>query len=237
MLRSVVRPSALAASVVLSAALLAGCSGDDEAPAGEGSTPEEVMEQAKATLDETSGLAISLRTDDLPDGVTGIVAAEGVGTRAPAFEGSITVNLLGQQVEVPVVAVDDTVHAQVPLTPGWQEIDPDEYGAPDPADLMSPDAGFSSILPATTDLEEGESVRGGADNAEVLTEYTGTVPDTAVQNVIPSASGDFDATYTVSADGELRTAVLTGVFYADSPAMTYTIGFDDYGTDRDITAP
>ena len=47
----------------------------------------------------------------------------------------------------------------------------------------------------------------------MLTEYTGTVPDTAVKNVIPSASGDFDATYTVTEDGELREVVLTGAFY------------------------
>ena len=52
---------------------------------------------------------------------------------------------------------------------------------------MSPDAGFSSLLPRPTTLEEGESVRGGEDNDEVLTEYTGTVPGDAVKNVIPSA--------------------------------------------------
>ncbi|GGO69344.1 LppX_LprAFG lipoprotein [Nocardioides deserti] len=239
-LRPVVMPAlAPALGLVLTAALVAGCSGgdDDSTPVGEEQTPAEVMELAKTTFDETSGLSITLTTDDLPEGVTGIVDASGVGTHAPAFEGSITVVLLGQQVEVPVVAVDDKVYAQVPFTDGWQDIDPTEYGAPDPAGLMSPDAGFSALLPATTDLEEGESVRGGANNDEVLTEYTGTVPDTAVKNVIPSASGDFDATYTITAEGELRSAVLTGIFYADSPEMTYTIGFDDYGTEQDITAP
>ena len=102
---------------------------------------------------------------------------------------------------------------------------------------MSDDAGFSSLLPATTDVEKGDSVRGGADNSEVLTEYTGTVSGDVVKNVIPTASGDFDATYTVSDDGELREADLTGVFYKDSDSMTYTVTFDDYGTDKDITAP
>ncbi|MDN4163601.1 LppX_LprAFG lipoprotein [Nocardioides abyssi] len=239
-LRPVVMPAlAPALGLVLTAGVVAGCSGgdDDSSPVGEEQSPAEVMELAKTTFDETSGLSITLTTDDLPEGVTGIVDASGVGTHAPAFEGSITVVLMGQEVEVPVVAVDDKVYAQVPFTNGWQDIDPTEYGAPDPAGLMSTDAGFSALLTATTGLEEGESVRGGANNDEVLTEFTGTVPDTAVKNVIPSASGDFDATYTVTAEGELRSAVLTGVFYADSPAMTYTIGFDDYGTEQDITAP
>jgi lipoprotein LprG len=31
--------------------------------------------------------------------------------------------------------------------------------------------------------------------------------------------------------------VLTGVFYPGTDPMTYTIGFDDYGTDKEITAP
>ncbi len=212
------------------------CSDDDE-PVSEGKPPEEVMELAKTTVDETSGLSISLSTDDLPDGVTGIVAADGVGTHAPAFEGTITVRLLGNSVEVPVIAADDEVFVILPLTSDYQSIDPGEYGAPDPAQLMSPDEGFSSLLPATTELEAGDSVRGGEDNKEVLTEYTGTVPSSAVVNVIPSAEGDFDVTYSITSEGELREVVLTGVFYPDSDEMTYTLGFDDYGTEQDITAP
>ncbi|MEV7428937.1 LppX_LprAFG lipoprotein [Nocardioides sp. NPDC092400] len=247
MLRSVVGPvrpartlAALGLAATLSTALLTGCSGDDDGgsgPAADDQTPEEVLAAAKTAFDETSGLSIRLSTDDLPEGVTGIVDAAGTGTHAPAFEGALTVRIFGQEAEVPVVAVDDKVFAQLPLTNGWQDIDPTEYGAPDPADLMSPDRGFSALLPATTGVEEGESVRGGEKNDQVLTEYTGTVPDTAVANVIPGASGDFDATYTVDDDGLLTSAVLTGVFYADSPSMTYTIDFADYGTEQDITAP
>ncbi|WP_432478625.1 LppX_LprAFG lipoprotein [Nocardioides sp. GXQ0305] len=222
---------------LLAAALLAlsACSGDD--PADEGPTPEEVMADAKATLDHTSGVSITLATEDLPEGVTAIRRAEGVGTHAPAFEGTLTVVLSGTDFDVPVVALDGKVWAQIPLTPGWSDVDPAEYGAPDPAQLMSTDDGLSSLLTATTGLEAGDSVRGGDDNREVLTEYTGSVPGDVVDGVIPSASGDFDAAYTVTEDGELRTARLTGVFYPDTDPMTYTIGFDDYGSSPDITAP
>lgn len=229
-----IRTTALA--VASAALLLSGCS-DDAGGVSEGRTPEEVMELAKDTLDETTGVSISLSTDDLPDGVTGIKGASGVGTHDPAFDGEITVVLSGTDFDVPIVAVDGKVYAQIPLTPGWSDVDPAEYGAPDPAQLMSPDAGFSSLLTATDDLEEGESVRGGENNDEVLTEFTGTVPGDVVSNVIPSASGDFDATYTISDEGELREAVLTGVFYPETEPMTYTLGFEDYGTEKDITAP
>ena len=229
------RRTAALTAAVLTALALTSCT-DASSSAGDES-PEDVLAAAKAKLDETSGVNLTLTTDDLPSDVTGVEKASGIGTHDPAFDGSITVVLSGQAFEVPVVSVDDKVYVQLPLTPGWQDIDPGDYGAPDPARLMSDDAGFSSLLPATTDVEKGDSVRGGSDNSEVLTEYTGTVSGDVVKNVIPTASGDFDATYTISDDGELREADLTGVFYKDSDSMTYTVTFDDYGTDKDITAP
>ena len=224
---------ALAGTLALSA-----CSDDGKAKGAEDKSPQEVLEAAATTLNETSGVNLTLTTTDLPDGVSGITKADGVATNAPAFEGTITVIFAGQSVDVPVVAVDDVVYAQIPFAPGWQDIDPGEYGAPDPAALISAEAGFSSLLGVTTDLEEGETVRGGADNTEVLTTFTGTVPGTAMKKVIPSSSGDsFDAEYLVSDDGELRQAVLTGVFYPKSAEMTYTVDFADYGTSKDIVAP
>jgi lipoprotein LprG len=229
------RVLSLLASVVLALVAVA-CSGD---PEEEQATPEEVMGEAKATLDDTTGLRLVLDTEALPEGVAGITNADGVATADPAFDGVISIIFAGQSVEVPVVSVDEVVYAQLPLTTGWSEVDPAEYGAPDPAALVDPETGFSSLLPATEDLERGGSVRGGADNNEILTEYTGTVPGDAMANVIPSAEADgtFDATYTVSDSGELREAVLTGVFYPDSEPMTYTVDFTEYGTEQEIAAP
>ena len=232
-MRMPARPLALLAAGALLG--LTGCT-EDAAPA-EGETPEDVLAQAKQALDDTSGIRLSLDADELPPGVSAVSGAEGVGTHAPAFDGTLDVVLAGSEFEVPVIAVDGTVYAQVPLVPGWQDVDPAEYGAPDPAQLMSTDAGFSSLLPATEGVEQGESVRGGENNEEVLTEYTGTVPGDVVGNVIPSASGEFDATYTITDGGELRTVVLTGVFYPDTSPMTYTISISDYGSEPSISAP
>ena len=47
----------------------------------------------------------------------------------------------GQSVDVPVIAVDGKVYAQLPFTGGeWDTVNPKEYGAPDPADLSAPTA-------------------------------------------------------------------------------------------------
>lgn len=226
----------LAVLLACSLVALSGCSGG-EGKVSNGKTPDEVLALAKQSLDETSGVTLTMEADALPPGISAISSAEGVATRAPAFEGTLDVVLGGSEFEVPVIAVDGTVYAQIPLVPGWSDVDPAEYGAPDPAQLMSPDTGFSSLLTATDGVEEGESVRGGQNNEEVLTEFSGTVPGDVVSNVIPSASGDFKAAYTISAGGELRTAELTGEFYPATEPMTYTLGFDDYGTEQDITAP
>lgn len=230
------RRAASALAVVLAVVSLSvtACSGDSS---DSGPTAAQALAEAKKHLDDTSGVRIGLSTDNLPDGVTGVQNAEGVGTHAPAFDGKITVVLSGQAFEVPVVAVDRKVYVQLPLTPGWQDIDPSDYGAPDPAQLMSPDHGFSALLAHTTDLKKGDSVRGGEKNDEVLTEYSGKVGADVVRDVIPTASGDFDATYTITDGGELRSAHLTGVFYKDSDPMSYTVTFEDYGTTKDITAP
>ena len=85
-------------------------------------------------------------------------------------------------------------------------------------------------------LEQGEQVRGGTDNRDVLTTYTGTVAGDVVSGIIPSATGDFDATYTVSDDDELRSMELTGDFYG-AGSMTYSITFADYGAEPSISAP
>ena len=228
----------LAVLVVAVVALTgAACSKKDD-KSDHADSPEDVMRLAQGKLDDTSGLQLSLTTQDLPEGVTGLVSAEGTGTDAPAFDGNITVMIAGTEVPVPVIAVDGKVFAKIPLTIGWSDVDPSEYGAPDPAALVAPGTGFSSLLPITTDLKKGDSERGGANNDEILTVYTGKVPGEAMKKVIPSSSGgSFDVAYKITDQGELREAKLTGVFYPKTEAMTYTVTFDDYGTTKEISAP
>ena len=201
-------------------------------------SPEKVLGLAKDHLDQTSGVHFAISSDDIPKGVTTLEKADGVLTRAPAFKGTITVPVLGTTADIGVVAVDGKVYAKIPFTSGYQTIDPSDYGVPDPTTLLDPDTGISSLLAATEDVAKGDSVRGGKDNKSVLTEYTGTVPGDDVAAVLPGATGDFDATYTIDDQEILSKAVITGHFNgADEAANTYTVTVDDYGTDEKITAP
>lgn len=235
------RARLLAAPVVLAVALgvLTACSGDDSGGGGGGRTPEQVLAAAKKTLDETTGVNVELVTKDLPGGVTGITSAEGTGVHPSAFQGTFKLSVNGLPADADVIAVNGTTYAKNSLLlPDWTQIDPATYGAPDPAKLMDPDGGFSGLLSAAEDVEKGDSVRGGKDNKEILTEYTGTISSDAVSALVPSAEGDFAFTYTISDNDELRQAVLKGAFYGkDHGDVTYTLTLDDYGTQKDIQAP
>jgi len=200
--------------------------------------PAEALALAKRTLDATSGVRFRLRTDDLPDGVTAPTSAAGVLTDAPAFQGEITAPVKGLTVAVDVIAVDGEVHAKFPFVQEYAEIDPEDYGVPDPATLLDPDTGLPSLLSSGEHVRRGESIRGGAGNRTVVTEYAATLPGDTVAGVIPGSEGDFAATYTIGSDGALDAAVLTGHFNGlDSPANTYTLTIDDYGVEQRIEAP
>jgi lipoprotein LprG len=231
----------LAAPLALGLTLagLTGCSDDSKGGGDDNASATEALAAAKKTLDETSGVTISMSTDDLPKGVTGITSAEGTAVHPSAFEGTFKLSVSGLPADADVIAVDGKTYAKNSLLlPDWTEIDPSDYGAPDPTKLMDPDSGFSGLLAAAEDVKVGDTVRGGEDNKEILTEYTGTISSDAVKALIPSAEGDFSFTYTISDDDELREAVIKGAFYGeDAGDVTYTLTLDDYGTEKDITAP
>lgn len=233
------------ASVALTTALLLGtaaCFGQDgggDGPVGEGRTPQEVMELAKQTLDEAEGVRLDLYAVGLPKDVTNaLIEANGVAVRPSSFDGSGRVRARGFEVDADLRAIADDVWVRSPiLGDAWMKVDPSDYGIPNPNDLMAPEGGLSELLLENEGLEEGRTVRGGANNDEVLTTYTGTLPGEAVQDVVSIASGDdFDMEYLVADDGELREIRISGEFYGGDE-LTYVVGLDDYGTTREIKAP
>ena len=212
---------------------LVACSDDG---GGSGGTPEEVLAAAKQALDDTSGVTLSLKTEELPDDVDGVREATGAATHAPAFDGDLTVVVNGLDVDVAVVSVDGKVYAKLPFTLDFAEVNPADYGAPDPAQLMDPDTGLSSWLTEATGIEEGDRVR---DGEIVLSSYSGSLPGEVVDASIPSADpdADFPVTFQIDDDGRLRSTEISGPFYGSKGTVDYTVSVDDYGTDKEITKP
>ncbi len=214
--------------------LTVACSGESDDVAER--TPEQVLAAAKQRLDDTSGVHVAVSTEKLPSGVAGVLGAEGVGLHPPAFEGTLHVVAEGITADVDVIAVDGAVYAKLPFTGRFTEVDPADYNAPDPAALMAPEGGLSSLLTAAEQVARGEQRR---DGASVLTTWTGTVPGQAVAAVIPTAAtgAAFDASFAIDDDQLLHSATLTGPFYPDADPVTYTLSFEKYGTTATITAP
>lgn len=223
----------VAAAVAVPLLLVTACSGGgDDKP----STPEDVLAEAKTKLDDTPGVSLEVTAGELPKGVDALVEATGVGTHAPAFEGDIKVLVNNLSLEAPVIAVEGLVFAKLPFTSEYNEVDPENYGAPDPSTLMDPTTGLSSWLTSLEGVEEGDETR---DGDRVLTTYTGTLPGSTVAEFIPSASpkADFDATFSIDDDGRLASAEVGGPFYGEGGVVEYTLDVADYGTDKEITRP
>lgn len=242
-----VRRTAAAAVLALTATFaLAACSGDDDEPSGNASadsdgddavSAEEALGFAKTRLDETSGVRLTLATDDSPDADAFLSEATGVITADPAaFEGQASGSFQGLPADgIDIISVDDAVY--VNLLGSFSPFTLPDC-VPDPAGLLDPDTGFATVLTAAEDAEAGEQQRGGANNDQIFTPYTATVPGTAVQNLLPCAPGEsFQATFDVDDDGLLRNAEITGEFFPEVGEVTYTIAIDEYDVEQEITAP
>jgi lipoprotein LprG len=225
---------AACAAVLAGFALLGACSDDDTSDA----SPDELRDRlasAKTQLDEAASIEFSLTADELPDGVTGLMDAEGIGTHDPAFEGTVTVSAMGG-VNADVIAVGDDVYAKVSFTPDYTPVDPSDLGAPNPALLFDPDVGVTTFLTSTGDLEAGEQSR---DGSLVLTTVTGSLSGDVVQRLIPTAesTAEFDVEYRLTDDDALHDAVMTGPFYGDAGDVTYTMSLTASDESVEITAP
>lgn len=227
------RTAALAGIVLALSVLLAGCGGSDEGPSN--ANVSEVLELAKKQFDEAASVRLTLATASVPTSGDAVLGASGVLTHQPGFEGEVTVVLSGFNAEVPIVSVDGVVFAKLPLTTAYAEIDPAEYGAPDPADFADLERGISGMLVQLQDAEETGQQR---DGDQVLTTYSGTLAGSFVKPIIPSADAKtYDAVVGIDEDGRMVTLSVTGAFFTADGDVTYDLTFEEYGEDVTVTAP
>jgi len=236
-LRGSRRVLAATCTAVLASIALASCTGDDGGGSGDGEDLDARMESARESLDSAESIDLHLSTDSLPDGVQGLLDADGVGNHDPAFEGTVSVVAGGLgTIDADVVAVDGEVYAELPFTGSFAPIDPDQYGAPDPAALVDAEGGVSGWL---TDSEELESAGESRDGEDVLTAVSGTLPGSVVDALIPSADEEatFEVEFRLTDDDELRDATITGPFYPDADDVTYDLTVEPSDESVDISAP
>jgi hypothetical protein len=220
------------ALAALAGPVLAGCGGDG----GGAESPDELLDQARTTLDETQTVHFVLTSDGAPGTGTLLLGGEGDVARPASFAGVLHVQAAGSSLDLPVVSVDGTVYAQIPFTEGYSVVDPADYGFGDPGALLDPDTGISSLLSAAEDAELGDERRVAG---EVVREVTVSIPGERVEEVLTSAdpSRPVAARMSIASDsGQLLRAELTGPFFSADDS-TFILELSDYGADVEITAP
>ncbi|MEV0800909.1 LppX_LprAFG lipoprotein [Kribbella sp. NPDC050281] len=230
---------ALGAVLVLA---LAGCSDKKDSGDGDGQSgddPVAMLTAAKKAIDEAASVHIVLTGRDLPETAQALASGDGVATHAPAFKGKLTVRAAGSPIDAEVVAVDGKVYAKLPLTGRFLELTPSQLaglGAPDPAILLDPSKGLTSVLPKVKDPKiKGET----RDGAKVLTEITGAVPGKSLQGIFPKAPADQDFPSTFKIDNDTKqlvAATISGPFY-EGATSSYDVTLDKYGETVEITKP
>ena len=238
-LRPTRTPAVVLALVV--ATSLTACSGGDKQAEVKKLTAAEQLASAKAKADAATSLHLTLRSSGIPETANGVLAADGSGTHAPAFKGTLDARIAGIAAKVDVVAIDQLLYLKLPFTTDFTEADPKEYNAPNPALLFAKEGGITSLMTATTNLVEGEATRSGAD---VLRTITGKLPGANIVKLLNFGDGakTFDVTYGITdPGGELRSVTLVGPFFksgTSTPVMsTYVLTLDKYGAPVEISKP
>ncbi len=225
---------ALALALLMASALTA-CSSGKPAVAKK-PTAVEQLAAAKAKADAATSLHLTLRSSGIPESANGVLAADGSGTHAPAFKGTLDARIAGFAAKVEVVAIDKLLYLKLPFTTEFAETDPKQYNAPNPALLFATEGGITSLITATTNPVEGKQTRAGAD---VLKTISGKLPGSAVEKLLNfgDSTKTYDVTYGITdPGGELRTVTLVGPFFKGATS-TYVLTLDKYGAPVEITKP
>lgn len=237
-LGSLAAPGLISALLLVSGALSACTSTNTSAGTGNGQDDRAagLLADAKKTLDATDSVHFTLTTSDVPDG-SALRGGEGSAVRPDKFKGDLKMSFASSMVTVKVVSVDGKFYAKLPVTPGYTEVDPAQFGVGDPGRYMQPEGGVSTLLVKATNAKLGKKSRV---NGEVVQEVHATVPGIVVEDLLTSADSTKPVTATfsvVEGSNELRKAVVKGPFFEKGVDSTLTIVLDRYGEKVDISAP
>jgi lipoprotein LprG len=224
------------AAAMLASLLAAGCSGDEPGAQARQQTPAERLASARAELEKSPSVTFTLESEKLPEKAVGVSGAKGTGRfDPPSFQGTLNATVNGVTGSVDVIAVEDDVYMKF-FTPGYNRIDPADYGAPNPAALFDTETGITSLVGRTQDLAAEGRTRDGADVVDTL---SGTLPGSAVADllVIGDRAATYDVRYGITAPGgELRSVVLEGPFWPGATS-TYTLRLKPLESAAAITRP
>ncbi|HEX4863469.1 MAG TPA: LppX_LprAFG lipoprotein [Acidimicrobiales bacterium] len=229
------RPTAnhltIPAGVVSALLLVSACGGS-----GASSSSQSLLQNAKKALDTTAGVHFTLQSSNVVAKGTVIKGGSGDLVRPDRLQGSLDLVVNGFQATVKVVAVGNTVEAQLPFAAAYTKINPSVFGLGNPSALLDPQKGLSSMLTAGTSSKVTGTERIGG---ELLDEVTTDVPGSAVP-LLPNQNPAQPVVVVAAIDPanhQLRQATLTGPFTSATSNATFTVILTNYGEHVQITLP
>jgi hypothetical protein len=197
-----------------------------------------LLQKTKSVLDSTSSFHFTLSSVDVSGSGPLLVGGSGDMKRPASMSGTLQVSLSGFSVGVPVVSVGGTFSVKLPTDPGFTTASPADYGFADPAKLIDPTSGLSSLLLLCQSPKVEDDDRY---NGEALHEIGCSLPGSAVAALLTSADASKSVAATFGIDtstNQLRRVVLTGPFVSASNTNTsYTLVLTNYGENVSVTPP
>jgi lipoprotein LprG len=197
-----------------------------------------LLRQAKQVIDSTQSVHFTVSSSGATAGTGTIIsAAEGDARRPDGFTGTLTVLQSGFTVKVRILSVNGTFYVQLPFTSQFSPTDPTKYGFGNPATLLDPQRGLSTLLvDATSASLDGRDRL----NGEELDEVAVSLPGDRVAALLTSADRSQPVRGRIGIDvstHQIRRVVLTGPFFDVHQSSTYTLVLDRYGENVSITPP
>lgn len=195
-----------------------------------------LLQKAKATADASSAVHFVLTSKNVSLKSTDIVGGEGDMARPDSLRGSFRVALHGFTADVSVVSVGGVFEARLPFSSGYQKTNPSNFGLTDPAQLLNPTTGLTSLLTRAENPKLGPQRRVGG---ELLDTVTYTVPGSSIP-VLPDANPSKPVTLTVGinpSNFQLRTVTLVGPLTSATSDSTYVLTLTGYDEHVTVTLP
>lgn len=201
-------------------------------------SPSSLLHDAKASIDAASSLHFVLTSNNVSGIGPLLTGGTGDAHRPDGFSGVLYVVIAGFPVNVDVVSVDGSFYAKTALSNGaYDKTDPSTYGFGDPAKLLDPGSGLSSLLTVCSSAKNAASDKL---NGEDLDEVTCSMPGTQVAALLTSADASKPVAATIGVDAsnhQLRRVTLVGPFFSATQDSTFTVVLSDYGENVTVTPP
>lgn len=219
--------------MVAIAAALAGCGSSRQYE----TDAHNVLLEAKRVIDNAPAVHFHLTSSDAQGTGTLITGADGDAHRPDGFRGTLTVVQSGFNVTVHIISAGGYFYVLLPFSSSYEPTDPAKYGFGNPATLLDPNLGLSTLLTSANSASMGDRDRL---NGEELYEINVSLPGDRVAALLTSADKTQPVSGVIGVDvdtHQIRRVVLTGPFFDKSQKSSFTLILDKYGENVAITPP